>query len=60
MKNLIRLTDCAPKDVFDIFNIADEINKGKYANILRGKSVIFFSPTLASEQEFHLKKEYIC
>ena len=44
MKNLIRLTDYAPKDVFDIFNIADEINKGKYANILKRKSVVLFFP----------------
>lgn len=46
MKNLIRLTDYTQKDVYDIFRIADEVQQGKYADILKGKSVIlFFSNT---------------
>lgn len=46
MKNLIRLTDYTQKDVYDIFRIADEVQQGKYTDILKGKSVVlFFSNT---------------
>lgn len=46
MKHLIRLTDYAPNDINDIFQIADEVQQGKYTDILRGKSVVlFFSGT---------------
>lgn len=46
MKNLIRLTDYTQKDVYDIFRIADEVQQGKYMDILKGKSVVlFFSNT---------------
>lgn len=44
MKDLIRLTDYAQKDIYEIFNIADELQQGKYKNILKGKSVILFFP----------------
>lgn len=44
MSNLIRLTDYTKEDIFEIFNIADEINDGKYKNILSGKSVVLFFP----------------
>ena len=44
MKNLIRLTDYTVKDIYEIFNIADEIKQGKYADILKGKSVVLFFP----------------
>lgn len=44
MKNLIRLTDCTSKDVYDIFKIADEAKQGKYNDILKGKSVVMFFP----------------
>lgn len=44
MRNLIRLTDLKSKEIYDIFNIADEIQQGKYRNILKGKSVILFFP----------------
>ncbi len=44
MKNLIRLKDYQANDVYDIFNIADEVRQGKYKDILKGKSVILFFP----------------
>lgn len=44
MKNLIRLTDYTANDVYDIFKIADEIQQGKYQDILKGKSVVLFFP----------------
>lgn len=44
MKNLIRLTDYTPEDVYDIFMIADEVKAGKYTDILKGKCVILFFP----------------
>lgn len=46
MKHLIRLTDYAPNDIYDIFQIADEVQQGKYTDILKGKSIVlFFSGT---------------
>ena len=44
MKNLIRLTDYHVKDIFDIFSIADEVEQGKYKDILKDKSVVLFFP----------------
>lgn len=44
MKHLIRLNDYMKNDIFEIFKIADEINTGKYANFLRGKTVVMFFP----------------
>ena len=44
MKNLIRLTDYQAKDVYEIFDIADEIIQGKYKDILNGKTVVLFFP----------------
>ncbi|MCM1146085.1 MAG: peptide transporter [Clostridium sp.] len=44
MRNLIRLTDYTANDIYDIFKIADEVQQGKYHDILRGKSVILFFP----------------
>lgn len=44
MKSFIRLTDYNKNDVFDIFKIADEVQQGKYNNILKGKSVVMFFP----------------
>ena len=44
MKNLIRLTDYTVNEIYEIFNIADEILQGKYKDILNGKTfVLFFS-----------------
>ncbi|MCM1387402.1 MAG: ornithine carbamoyltransferase [Bacillus sp. (in: Bacteria)] len=44
MRNLIRLTDYTANDIYDIFKIADEVQQGKYHDILKGKSVILFFP----------------
>lgn len=44
MKNLIKLTDLQLSDIYEIFNIADEINTGKYNGFLSGKSAILFFP----------------
>ena len=44
MKNLIRLTEYSKNDICDIFKLADEVQKGKYSDILRGKSVVLFFP----------------
>ena len=44
MKNLIRLTDYHTNDIYDIFNITDEVGQGKYKDILKGKSVVLFFP----------------
>lgn len=45
MKSLIRLTDLSANDIYDIFQIADEINAGKYSEYLKGKSAVFFFPS---------------
>jgi len=44
LKNFIRLTDYHTNDIYDIFNIADEIKEEKYKDILKGKSVVLFIP----------------
>ncbi len=44
MKNLLRLTDMQPSDIYKIFNIADEIKDGKYSDFLKGKSIVLFFP----------------
>lgn len=44
MKKLIRLTEYKDNDVYNIFNIADEVQEGKYNDFLKGKSVILFFP----------------
>lgn len=44
MKNLIRLTDLRSKDVYEIFNLADEISAGGYHGFLSGKSAVLFFP----------------
>ena len=45
MKDLIRLTDLGPNDIYEIFHIADEISAGKYRDFLKEKSVVLFFPT---------------
>ena len=46
MKNLLRLTDYTAKEIFEIFQIADEIKQGSHCrDILKGKSVILFFPS---------------
>lgn len=44
MKDLIRLTDLQASDIYEIFQIADEIGTGKYNDFLKGKSVVLFFP----------------
>lgn len=44
MKNLIRLTDYTKENLYDIFKVADEVQQGKYIDILKGKSVVLFFP----------------
>lgn len=44
MKDLIRLTDLQASDVYEIFQIADEISDGKYNGFLQGKSAVLFFP----------------
>lgn len=44
MKDLIRLKDLQASGVYEIFNIADETNAGKYNGFLKGKSVVMFFP----------------
>lgn len=44
MKSLIRLTDYTKGDIYDIFQIADEVKLGKYSDILKGKTVVLFFP----------------
>lgn len=44
MKNLIRLTDYTPTDIYNIFTLADELQQGKHANILQSKTVVLFFP----------------
>lgn len=44
MKNLIRLTDYNLTDIYNIFNLADELQQRKHANILQGKTVVLFFP----------------
>ena len=44
LKSFIRLTDYSVNDIYDIFALTDEVRKGKYQGILKGKSVILFFP----------------
>lgn len=44
MKNLIRLTDYTAKEIHEIFNIAEDVQRGKFANVFQGKSVVLFFP----------------
>jgi ornithine carbamoyltransferase len=44
MKHLIRLTDYKENEIKEIFEIADDVQNDKYANILKGKTVIMFFP----------------
>lgn len=45
MKDLIRLTDLNASEVYEIFQLADEISSGQYYDFLKGKSVILFFPS---------------
>ena len=45
MKNLIRLTDYTSKEIEDIFRSTEDVIEGKYADALKGKSVVLFFPS---------------
>lgn len=38
------MTDYQKTDIYDIFRIADEVQQGKYIDVLKGKSVVLFFP----------------
>lgn len=44
MKSFIKLDDYDVNDIYDIFKLTDEVRKGKYRSLLKGKSVILFFP----------------
>lgn len=44
MRELIRLTDYSKSDIYEIFEIADDLLKGKYKNFFKGKTVVMFFP----------------
>ncbi|MBQ7943223.1 MAG: peptide transporter [Lachnospiraceae bacterium] len=44
MKHFVRLTDYKSEDIFEIFQIADELKQGKYIDFLKGKCVVMFFP----------------
>lgn len=44
MRNLIDLLSLINEDIFEIFYIADGIQRGKYKNFLNGKSIVLFFP----------------
>lgn len=44
MKSLLRINDYSSKEIFQIFDIADEVQQGKYKDILNGKTVVLFLP----------------
>lgn len=45
MKSLIRFNDYSKEDILEIFQIADELQKGKYTGFLCGKTVVMFFPS---------------
>ena len=44
MRNLLKLTDLQPGEVYEIFRIADEVIAGKYKGFLKGTSAVLFFP----------------
>lgn len=44
MRNFIDLQNLRKEDIFEIFHIADEIQKGRFKNFLNGKSIVLFFP----------------
>ena len=45
MRSLIRLHDYTPRNILEIFSLANKIQQGEYANYLQGKTVVLFFPT---------------
>lgn len=44
MKNLIRLNDYTKQDILAVFQIADDLQAGKYKDFLKGKTIVLFFP----------------
>lgn len=44
MRSLLHINDFTKEDIFEIFEIADDISCGKYCDFLKGKTVIMFFP----------------
>lgn len=44
MKHFIRLTDYRKEDILELFHMVDQVQQGKYEQILKGKSVAMFFP----------------
>lgn len=44
MKNFIKLTNFNKDELKDIFEIANEISKGKYKDVFKGKTIVMFFP----------------
>ena len=44
MKDMIKLADYKADDIYDIFQLTDEVRQGKYQDFLKGKSAILFFP----------------
>lgn len=42
MKDMIKLADYKADDIYDIFQLTDEVRQGKYQDLLKGKSAILF------------------
>jgi len=45
LRSLIRLSDYRREEIFEIFEIADELGHGRYDNFLAGKTVVMFFPS---------------
>lgn len=52
MKSLIRLTDYKKADIQNIFKIADDLQKGKYSDFLKNKTIVMFFQAPVLEQGF--------
>ncbi|WP_297426645.1 peptide transporter [Clostridium sp.] len=44
MRDLVRLSEYSKSDVENIFRIADELQRGKYKDFLKGKTIVMFFP----------------
>jgi ornithine carbamoyltransferase len=44
MRSFLRITDYTKKDIFEIFDIANAVQAGKYKDFLKGKTTVMFFP----------------
>ncbi len=56
MRDMIRLTDLQADDIYEIFQIADEISAGKYSGFLGRKSVVLFFPATSIRTRITFEK----